>query len=281
VKLKVVVNLFDGFAITSQQDLTVGAFTFTGVDDDDETTTDDEFDDLEFTTAFSDMFASITATSLTFDAPFQSQKLVADITVDIEQNPGAVLTVDDLYLSGESVILDDVNNDFQRIAAVGRGFLADNRQNNEDILTIRDQGTLEIAVLDNQPEDTLVVNFQSFEQLGNTPFGNEDFRIERFEIPRDRSGTETGIFRDDNYNGAIRPVYFIEFFYDEETGQDVVIRTDQFERGNPEPVRNFIDIELALYDEFGQLIAVGQELSGQLDEIAIPAGGLDTEATIR
>ena len=307
------VNLFDGFAITSQQDLTVGAFTFTGVDDDDETTTDDEFDDLEFTTAFSDMFASITATSLTFDAPFQSQKLVADITVDIEQNPGAVLTVDDLYLSGESVILDDVNNDFQRIAAVGRGFLADNRQNNEDILTIRDQGTLEIAVLDNQPEDTLVVNFQtpiatntlegisvagqvdiltgfgspirvapdgavepSFEQLGNTPFGNEDFRIERFEIPRDRSGTETGIFRDDNYNGAIRPVYFIEFFYDEETGQDVVIRTDQFERGNPEPVRNFIDIELALYDEFGQLIAVGQELSGQLDEIAIPAGGLDT-----
>ena len=150
------VNLFDGFAITSQQDLTVGAFTFTGVDDDDETTTDDEFDDLEFTTAFSDMFASITATSLTFDAPFQSQKLVADITVDIEQNPGAVLTVDDLYLSGESVILDDVNNDFQRIAAVGRGFLADNRQNNEDILTIRDQGTLEIAVLDNQPELSLI-----------------------------------------------------------------------------------------------------------------------------
>ncbi len=290
-------SLYDGFSITSQQDLTIGNFEFTGPSP------------FLFTNGFSDLYANITATSLTFDAPFQSQKLVADITVDIAQNPGADLTIDDLYVSGESVILDNTNNDFQRIAAVGQGFLADDRQNNEDILTIRDQGTLEIAVLDNLPDDPFLVNFAtpisratleginvagqvdiltglgspiptapvgavepSFEQLGNTLFGNEDFRIERFEIPRDRSGTQTGVFRDDNYNGAVRPVYYIEFIYN--GTQDLVIQTDAFERGNPEPVRNFIDIELGLYNEFGELVAIGQELTGQLDEIAFGAGTL-------
>lgn len=285
------VNLYDGFAITTNQDLTIGNFGFTGTNP------------LTFTDAFSDLYASVTAASVTFDAPFSSQKLVIDATVDIDQNAGAFLTVDDLLLTGESVILDNVNNDFQRIAAVGQGFLADDRQNNEDILTIRDQGTLEIAVLDNLPDDTLVVNFANelttstlegiqiagqvdiLTGLGGPlpvrPDGSvepsiaqlgPDGQIETFEIPRDRSGTQTGIFRDDNYNGAVRPVYFIEFIYD--GTQDLVIRTDEFERGNPEPVRQFIDIELALYNEFGELVALGQELSRQLDEIAFAAGTL-------
>ena len=303
------VSLFDGFAITSEQDLTIGNFTFTGIDDGDETTTDDEFDDLQFTDAFSDLYANITAVSLTFDVPFQTQKLVADITIDVAQAPGAVLNIDDLYVAAETVILDNINNDFQRIAAVGRGFLADDRQNNEDILTIRDQGTLEIAVLDNLPDDPVVVNLDTplvpnvlngiavagqvdiltgfggpipvqpegaveptFEQLGNIPGNDTAFEIERFEIPRDRSGTQTGVFRDDFYDASVRPVYFIEFIYD--GIQDLTIRTDEFERGNPEPVRNFIDIELALYNEFGELVALGQELARELDEIAFAGGAL-------
>jgi len=291
------VNLFDGFAITSEQDLTIGNFQFTGPNA------------LQFTDAFSDQFASVNAVSLVFDSPFQSQKLVADATIDIDQSPGAALDVDDIYLSGESVILDNTDNDFQRIAAVGQGFLADDRQNNEDILVIRDQGALEIAVLDNLPDDTFIVDFASpltantlngisvagqvdiltgfggpipvqpdgaveptFEQLGNINGDATAFGIEQFEIPRDRTTTQTGIFRDDNYDGSVRPVYFIEFIYN--GVNDLTIRTDEFERGNPELVRNFIDIELALYNEFGELIALGQELVRELDEIFVAGGTL-------
>ena len=291
------VSLFDGFAITSEQDVTVGNFEFTGINP------------FTFTNAFSDQFASINAVSLVFDAPFETQKLVADVTIDIDQNPGAALNVDDIYLSGESVILDNINNDFQRIAAVGQGFLADDRLNNEDILIIRDQGSLEIAVLDNLPDDPVVVDLASaltpntlngisvagqvdiltgfgspivaqpdgavepsFEQLGNINGSASNFGIEQFEIPRERSGTQTGIFRDDNYDGSVRPVYFIEFIYD--GIQDLTIRTEEFERGNPELVRNFIDIELALYNEFGELVALGQELIRELDEIAFAGGTL-------
>jgi len=199
------VSLFDGFAITSEQDLTIGNFSFTGLNP------------FDFTNAFSDLFASITAVSLTFDAPFETQQLVADATIDIGQNPGAFLTVDDIYLEGESVILDNVNNDFQRIAAIGQGFQIDDRLNNEDVLVIRDQGELEIAVLDNLPADTLVVDFAtplvpntlngisiagqvdiltglgsplpvqpegavepSFAQLGNTAGSAVEFQIESF-----------------------------------------------------------------------------------------------------
>ena len=216
-------NLFDGFSITSQQAVTVGDFTYTGLDDGDPTTTADEFDDQVFTNAFSDQFASIVAAELIFDSPFESQKLVADITTDISQNPGAVLDIDDLHLTAQRVFLDNVDNDFQRIAAVGQGFLADNRTNNEDVFIIRDQGTLEISVLDSQPDDTVVVDFAvaipertlagisvagevdiqtglgnpapvppegafepTAEQLGNTVDNPTQFQIEKFEVPRDR-----------------------------------------------------------------------------------------------
>ena len=303
------VNLFDGFAITSEQDLTIGDFTYTGFDDGDPTTTFDEADDQVFTNAYSDLYANITATSLIFDTPFQTQKLVADITTDIEQNFGASLEIDDLYLIAKRVVLNNGGNDFQRIAAVGEGFLADERQNNEDILTIRDLGTLEIAVLDNQPDDTRVVDFQTeiefaslagiriagqvdiqtglggpapvqpedafeptSEQLGNTEDNPTLYQIEKFEIPRDRSGTQTGVFRDDAYDGAVRPVYYIEFVYD--GTQDLVIQTDQFERGNPEPVRSLIDIELALYNDLGQVVALGDDVTGILDRIDFAAGTL-------
>ena len=302
-------NLFDGFSITSQQAVTVGDFTYTGLDDGDPTTTADEFDDQVFTNAFSDQFASIVATELIFDSPFESQKLVADITTDISQNVGAILDIDDLHLTAQRVFLDNVNNDFQRIAAVGQGFLADNRTNNEDVFIIRDQGTLEISVLDSQPDDTVVVDFAvaipertlagisvagevdiqtglgnpapvspegavepTAEQLGNTVDNPTQFQIETFEVPRDRSGTQTGVFRDDAYNGAVRPVYYIEFVYD--GTQDLIIETDQFERGNPEPVRDFIDIELALYNNEGQIVALGDDIAVVLERIEFAAGTL-------
>ena len=86
------------------------------------------------------------------------------------------------------------------------------------------------------------------------------------------SGTQTGVFRDDAYNGAIRPVYFIEFAYD--GTQDLIIETDQFERGNPEPVREFIDIELALYNNEGQIVALGDDIAVVLERIEFAAGTL-------
>ncbi len=294
-------NLYDSFAITSEQDLTIGAFQFTG------TVSPNATPLPVFTEAYSDQYSNVTAVSLTFDAPFESQKLIANVTTTIDQTAGAALDIDDLHLTAETVVLNNVNNDFQRIAGIGRGFLVGDLTNNEDNFIIRDQGTLEIAVLDTQPDDELIIDFAipiatnplegitvagqldiltglggpvpvqpvdavepSFAQLGNT--AGTDFRIERFEIPRERSGTQTGIFRDDNYNGSERPVYFIEFFYD--GTQDLAIRTDEFERGNPEPVRNFIDVELGLYNDLGELVAVGTELARELEEIAFAAGTL-------
>ena len=320
------VNLFDGFAITTDQDLVVGDFAYTGFDDLDPTTTADEVDDQVFTNAFGDQYANITAASLTFDSAFSTRKLVANITADVEQNIGSPLTIDDLYVVAKRVVLDNPDNDFQRIAAVGQGFLTVGRDNNEDILTIRDQGTLEISVLDNQPDerdidldldgdgdiDFSVDGFVRFgmdipfetlagisidgivdigtglggpapvqpddaaeptaEQLGNTTENPNQFAIESFTIPRDRSGTQTGVFRDDNYNGEARPVYFIEFAYDGIA--DLNIETAEFERGNPETVQNPIDIELGLYNETGELVAIGDDFDRTLARIQFAGGTL-------
>jgi len=86
------------------------------------------------------------------------------------------------------------------------------------------------------------------EQLG--PNGS----IERFSaVP----GRTDFVFRDDNYNGAVRPAYFIEFIYDGTS--DLSIRSDPFERRDPETVRSPLDIELALFNEAGDLLAVDDD----------------------
>jgi len=86
------------------------------------------------------------------------------------------------------------------------------------------------------------------EQLGPTGV------IERFTAIPGR--TDIG-FRDDNYDGSIRPAYFIEFIYDGVS--PLSIQSDSFERRDPEPVRNLLDIELALFNEAGDLLAVDDD----------------------
>ena len=268
-----------------------------------------------FTVANANEFARIEATRLDFDAPFTSRRLVTDIVTDIEQSPGAILIVDDLVLESKRTILDNPENDFQRIAALGDGFAdlftAGISNNDEDVLIIRDLGTLEIASLDDQPLDTFATSFPLFnasnptgltttgtvlngiaidgtvdiitglggpvtiprtggptaEQLGPTGV------IERFTpIP---GRTDIG-FRDDNYDGTVRPAYFIEFIYDGVS--PLSIQSDPFERRDPEPVRNLLDIELALFNEAGDLLAVDDDDSSNefdvLNLADVPGGSL-------
>ena len=236
-----------------------------------------------FTTASAGEFGRVVANRLDFDTSFSSRKLVTDIVTDIEQLDDAVLTVDELSLQAKRVILDNPENDFQRIAVLGDGFAdlftAGISNNDEDVLIIRDVGTLEIASLDNQPIDGFLTNFPNTpatstlngisidgtvdivtglggevtlprtggptaEQIG--PTGS----IERFTTVPGRSDI---VFRDDNYDGSIRPAYFIEFIYDGVS--ELTIQSDAFERRDPEPVRGLLDIELALFNEAGDLLA--------------------------
>ena len=86
------------------------------------------------------------------------------------------------------------------------------------------------------------------EQLGPTGV------IERFTAVPGRTDI---VFRDDNYDGTIRPAYFIEFIYDGVS--PLSIQSDNFERRDPETVRNPLDIELALFNEAGDLLAVDDD----------------------
>ena len=151
------------------------------------------------------------------------------------------------------------------------------------MLIISDVGTLEIASLDNQPLDALASSFPNTpattvingisvdgtveittglggevtiprlggptaEQIGPTG------QIERFTpVP----GRTDIVFRDDNYDGSIRPAYFIEFIYDGVS--PLLIQSDPFERRDPEPVRGLLDVELALFNEAGDLLAVDDD----------------------
>ena len=240
-----------------------------------------------FTTGIAGEFARVESTRLDFDVPFTTRKLVADVVTDIEQADGAVVTIDELYLEAKRVVLGNTDNDFQRIAVVGDGFAdlftAGISNNDEDVLFIRDVGTLEIASLDDQPIDAFATNFPNTtvatvidgisidgtvdittglggavtiprtggptaEQIG--PTGT----IERFTpVP----GRTDIVFRDDNYDGSIRPAYFIEFIYDGIS--PLSIQSDSFERRDPEPVRGPLDIELALFNEAGDLLAVDDD----------------------
>ncbi len=282
------VNLFDGFSVITDQELSITSGVYSGSSGE------------VFTTAFADEYGNVTSTRLDFDVPFSSRKLVADVATDIAQANGAVLTIDELVIEAKRTVLDNIDNDFQRIAKVGDGF-ADEfaagdqaRNNDEDVLVIRDVGTLEIASLSNQPIDAVLTSFSttpaietingiqidgtvdivtgyggdvvnprtggpSAEQVGPTG------RIERFTVPRGRTD---GVFRDDNYNGATRPVYFIEFIYDGVS--PLTIQSGEFERRDPERVRGPLDVELGLYNENGDLLAVDDDDSqNQFDVLSL------------
>ncbi len=271
------VNLFDGFSVTTDQELSITAGVYSGINGE------------VFTTAFADEYGNITSTRLDFDVSFSSRKLVADVATDIAQADGAVLTIDELVIEAKRTVLDNIENDFQRIAKVGDGFSDEfaagdqTRNNDEDVLIIRDMGTLEIASLSNQPIDTVLTTFNTTpatetingiqidgtvdivtgygEEVANPRTGGPSEeqvgptgRIERFSVPRGRTD---GVFRDDNYNGAARPVYFIEFIYDGVS--PLTIQSGEFERRDPERVRNPLDVELALYNEAGELLAVDDD----------------------
>lgn len=240
-----------------------------------------------FTTSGASEFARIESTRLDFDTSFTAGKLVADVATDIEQADGAVVTIDELQIEAKRTVLDNPANDFQRIAVLGDGFadlFTDGISNNdEDVLVIRDVGTLEIASLDNQPVDAVTTFFPNTSVANTingisidgtvdiiTGFGGEvsiprtggptaeqigpTGQIERFTTVPGRTDI---VFRDDNYDGSVRPAYFIEFIYDGTS--ELSIRSDPFERRDPERVRNELDIELALYNEAGDLLAVDDD----------------------
>ena len=251
-----------------------------------------------FTNATAGEFARISSTRLNFDVPFTTRKLSADVQTDVTQSAGAVVLIDDLQIEAKRVVLDNTNNDFERIAVIGDGFadlFTDGISNNdEDVLVIRDQGTLQIASLDNLPIDAFATTFATpavsvvvngisidgtvdietgyggdvtnprtggptAEQIGPTG------RVEQFDLV---PGRTDGVFRDDNYDGSVRPAYFIEFIYDGVSPLE--IQSDEFERRDPETVRNVLDIELGLYNEAGDLLAVDDDdANNELDVLSL------------
>ncbi len=272
------VNVFDSFDVTTQQELRIVAGQYPGFN---------TFNPEVYTTAFANEFARVESNRLDFDVPFVSRKLVADVVTDVAQADGAIVIIDDLAIEAKRTILDNASNDFQRIASVGDGFAdlftAGISNNDEDVLVIRDLGSLQIASLDNQPIDAVATSFAITPETtvidGISIDGTVDIitgfggvvtiprtggptaqqigptgQIERFRTVPGRTDL---VFRDDNYDGSVRPAYFIEFIYDGTS--ELSIQSDPFERRDPEPVRGELDVELALFSEAGDLLAVDDD----------------------